>query len=391
MGKVPVTRGQFSQFVSETRHVTDAEKGGGGVGLDAKTGNLTQRKDFTWRNPGFPQKDEDPVVLVSFGDAVAFSGWASRKTGRRIRLPTEAEWEYAARAGTTTAWYGTAKEEEAFALGWFRANGGTGTHPVATKKPNGWGLFDMTGNVHQWCRDVFSIWSTADVTDPEVTASAGPEPERRVLRGGSWLKDPKRARSASRHKSAPTNRSAESGFRVAMDDEAPAALHDPRPPQPAATGVQEADAGVAAPVRPEPAGAGLSLLIAPLAAAAAAALWVVLRRRRGTIAGGFVVRAARDGFWVRAMAEPPKKVRYTCIVGGGKVSEIVPLDGGEETFVYTGGWPSRIRVEPAIESPSRAALPRIMVSVESIQMVVAEPAPESISPDEIYEGVPRAY
>jgi formylglycine-generating enzyme len=393
IGKVPVTRGQFSQFVSETRHVTDAEKGVGGVGFDAKTGTLTQKKDFTWRSPGFPQKDEDPVVLVTFGDAVAFTGWASRKTARRIRLPTEAEWEYAARAGTTTPWFGASKEEEALALGWFRANAGGSTHPVAMKKANAWGLFDMTGNVHQWCRDVFATWSAADVTDPETSSNPGPEPERRVLRGGSWLKDPKRARSASRHRSAAGNRSAETGFRVAMDEDPPTVRAEP--PDARAPAAQEADAGGATAVtkwgRPEPTGAGLSLLIAPVAAAAAAVLWVALRRRRGTLTNGFLVRAARDGFWIRG-ADPSKKMRYTCIVSGREVSDVVPLDGGEETFVYTGGWPSGIRLEPAPEpSPSRAALPRIMVAVESIHMSVAEAAPENISPDEVYEGVPNAY
>ncbi len=149
LGKVPVTRAQFSRFVTETRHVTDAEKGqAGGFGWDPKSGTLVQKKDFTWRNPGFPQKDEDPVVLVTFGDANGFIAWASRKTGRRVRLPTEAEWEYAARAGTTTPWYGATKEDDALALGWFKTNAANTTHPVGLRKPNAWGLFDMTGSVH---------------------------------------------------------------------------------------------------------------------------------------------------------------------------------------------------------------------------------------------------
>src|SRR5690606_37665973 len=84
IGKTPVTRAQFARFVTETRHVTEAERGqAGGMGWDPKTNSLVQKKDFTWRKPGFAQKDDDPVVLVTYGDANAFAAWASRKTGRR--------------------------------------------------------------------------------------------------------------------------------------------------------------------------------------------------------------------------------------------------------------------------------------------------------------------
>lgn len=286
LGKIPVTRGQFARFVAETRYVTDAEKGAGGHGLDAKTGTLVQRKEFTWRNPGFAQRDEDPVVLVSFADANAFTAWASRKTGRRIRLPTEAEWEYAARAGTTTPWYGATREEEALTLGWFKANSGNATHPVGLKKPNAWGLFDMAGNVFEWCRDVYAPFPLGDAVDPERIRS-GAEPERRVLRGGSWLRNPKRGRSSARHKAAPGARSAEYGFRVAADDDMPA----PSGIVPGAGGSAGAAASAdppadeeaqaeARPPRPSAESSPWTLVVAPFVGAGAAVGWVLARRGR---------------------------------------------------------------------------------------------------------------
>ena len=106
LGVTEVTRGQFRGFVDETGYQTEAEKDGkGGWGWNEETKELEQNPRYTWRNPGFEQTDEHPVVNVSWNDARAFVAWLSRKEGRTYRLPTEAEWEYACRAGTTTRYF----------------------------------------------------------------------------------------------------------------------------------------------------------------------------------------------------------------------------------------------------------------------------------------------
>lgn len=159
-------------------------------------------------------KDDLPVVDVSWEDAVEFCKKLSEKEGRKYHLPTEAQWEYACRAGTTTP-YNFGEHGDLVDYAWFDANSGGATQPVAQKLPNEWGLYDMHGNVWQWCADFCGPYPPGDQVDP-----TGPDSNsegRRILRGGSWSYDRTACRSAFRYCDAPGSRGGSIGFRCAME------------------------------------------------------------------------------------------------------------------------------------------------------------------------------
>jgi formylglycine-generating enzyme required for sulfatase activity len=169
-------------------------------------------------NPSTFKGATNPVEMVSWDDATEFCKKLSEKTRQAVRLPTEAEWEYVCRAGTETIFcFGNADS----ALGdyaWYKENSGSATHPVGQKKPNAWGLYDMHGNVWEWCADWYGDYPKAAVTDPQGPAS-GPF---RVLRGGSWYFSADYCRAARRFNYNPDHLDFNyCGFRVAVSVSAP--------------------------------------------------------------------------------------------------------------------------------------------------------------------------
>ncbi|MHC4948845.1 MAG: SUMF1/EgtB/PvdO family nonheme iron enzyme, partial [Planctomycetota bacterium] len=234
MGATEVTRAEFAAFVDDTGHVTDAEREGWAFGL-GPDGAWGRRDGLSWRDPGFEQDDDHPVVCVSHADAVAFCAWLSRREGRAYRLPTEAEWEYACRAGAGTAyaWGDAADDAEGFAnvadfsaadrltrverFGFF--DGHVFTSAAASFEPNGWGLHDMHGNVAEWCGDRYARLAAEETVDPTgPSGDASNDRAPRVLRGGSFAAPPAHCRSAHRDASAPDTRFATHGFRVVCED-----------------------------------------------------------------------------------------------------------------------------------------------------------------------------
>jgi formylglycine-generating enzyme required for sulfatase activity len=192
LGQHEVTVGQFRQFVTGSGYT-----GAGG----------------SWKTPFPSQTDDHPVVNVNWNDAKAFCGWLSKKEGKEYRLPTEAEWEYACRAGTQTKWSFGDDESELGSYAWFGGNSRLRTHPVGQKKPNPWGLYDMHGNAWEWCEDRSeALYRAESPQDDPKGGSAGTD---RVLRGGCWFNLPENTRSTYRTGSDPDSRYRLNGFRVA--------------------------------------------------------------------------------------------------------------------------------------------------------------------------------
>jgi formylglycine-generating enzyme required for sulfatase activity len=158
--------------------------------------------------------DECSVENVSWDDAQKFIRKLNMMEGtNKYRLPTEAEWEYTCRAGTTTEFSFGSNVDELGNYAWYKDNSEGKIHPVGKKKPNTWGLYDMHGNVYEWCQDWYGDYPSASVVDPVGHA----EGKKRVMRGGSWNDIARDMRSAYRHQGLPGARNKDIGFRVARD------------------------------------------------------------------------------------------------------------------------------------------------------------------------------
>lgn len=221
LGKTEVTVGQFEEFVNATNYRTTSQQDvSGGVGIDA-AGKLSVSTTFSWKNPGFKQTSTHPVVNVSWCDADEFCKWLSKQEGKTYRLPTEVEWEYACRAGTSTRyWFGDNPEDlakydnvadrtarEKFS-DWFgcisERDGHIFTSTVDAFPANLFGIIGMHGNVCEWCHDTYS---------------SGGNDSDRIFRGGSWYNWSNIARSSNRHHVPPNFRNCYLGFRVVLDTE----------------------------------------------------------------------------------------------------------------------------------------------------------------------------
>jgi len=233
LGKYEVTVAQFKIFISETGYQSDAEKGDGSYIWTGR--NQEKRSGVNWRcdargNVRKFSEMNNPVIHVSWNDAVAYCDWLSRKTGQIYRLPTEAEWEYAARSGGkmhTYSWGNNlpggriggniADESLKRALGWSSIcdgydDGYVYTAPVGSYQPNELGLFDLTGNVWEWCLDWYDsgYYKRSTQDDP----LGPPSGTLRVLRGGSWYDEPTFVRCCCRGGDSPDSRSGGVGFRI---------------------------------------------------------------------------------------------------------------------------------------------------------------------------------
>jgi formylglycine-generating enzyme required for sulfatase activity len=168
-------------------------------------------------NPSQFKGDDRPVENVSWDDCQTFCQKLGRLTGKRLRLPTEAEWEYACRAGAATDYYNGDGEQALGEVGWFINNSDSQTHPVGRKTPNAWGLFDMHGNVWQWCEDWYGPYADLGATDP-VRLKKDAE-NARIVRGGAWSYDAWGCRAACRFWYAPWLPSPIIGVRLAASPE----------------------------------------------------------------------------------------------------------------------------------------------------------------------------
>jgi formylglycine-generating enzyme required for sulfatase activity len=237
VGKFEVTRREFARFTSATGYRTEAERNVGAQGCGGWNGSkLGWVSGSSWRNPGFDQGEDHPVVCVSWNDAQAYLKWLNDSApGRGYRLLSEAEWEYAARAGRGSTRFPWGDDPDASEqciwdnggdrtantqIYWITwqvttcSDGYAHTSPAGRFRANAFGLHDMHGNVSEWAQDIWHHNYEGAPTDGSAGASGG-DPTLRVLRGGSWDGMPQDLRSANRSGLSLDFRYIGTGFRIA--------------------------------------------------------------------------------------------------------------------------------------------------------------------------------
>lgn len=372
MAKFPVTHGQFQRFAEAMRYRTEAEKGESG-GFGVVNGKPVQQKQFNWRNPGFGQSEDDPVCLVSAPDAAAFCQWLTTKTGRLCELPTEAQWEYACRAGSQGARYA----EPVDAVAWHRGNSGEATNEVGRKEANAWGFHDFHGPVWQWCQDWYGPYPPGSATDPLQTNPNLSDKPRQVLRGGSFLSDVSHARSAERYRNDARSRNADNGFRIvcSVTQRAAATAGAPATPKPHGPGPSSSDSSdQSSKSAPSIIGwaAVLFAIITPLLVVFFV-LRAVFRQVKDWMTSGpaatsnmtgpeaaalfsakpspsghrFTFNLTDDGFFITGPAEATgTSLSYECVVGDRDIAnDIIFTPGPEGHFIFTGKRPTSVRVQ----------------------------------------------
>ncbi|MCW8128739.1 MAG: SUMF1/EgtB/PvdO family nonheme iron enzyme, partial [Planctomycetota bacterium] len=212
VAKFPVTVLQFAVFHAEKGYKTEAENN---LGRDGGDKGYSAGDTTAWNSPGYPRQDQAPVTLITWKEANDFAEWLSAKSGRTVRLATEAEWEHAARAGTQKRFGSGDGEADLEAVGWCSSNSRKKAQPVGQKAANAFGLHDMLGNVNEWCGDNFDseYYGASPAQDPK-----GPEKQgNKVYRGGSWKDKPEACRVSARGSASRVTYRNDLGFRLVVE------------------------------------------------------------------------------------------------------------------------------------------------------------------------------
>jgi formylglycine-generating enzyme required for sulfatase activity len=239
LGIHEVTVAQFREFTEDTGYKTAAEDednsgwivfmSGENISANWNRAKLSQQEkeakiaELNWRNPGYDQSDDHPVVVINIDDARAFCKWLSDKEGIEYRLPTEAEWEYACRGGTQTP-YSFPVDSRLSDFAWYTKNADGSAHPVGQKCPNPWGLYDMHGNVWEFTSSYYGHYDGSVKIDPKAATDKDNMRVGTTIKGGSWIDDVRgdgdgfNLRSASRNNQCyPRCKTNWIGFRVAAE------------------------------------------------------------------------------------------------------------------------------------------------------------------------------